>query len=205
MFGPYRDAEHFIAEFIEKRIQQDQGILLFAIFDKTRIVNDDTQGNHVTLAGIIALLDSSVAYLKTEIGSVVILPQFQRTHVASNAVGLLLHYALDLPQNINSPGLGLRRVSWKANSNNQASIRLAEKMGFRMEGTLRWDRVFPPDRKALGVGNGREIRPGDSKRDCVGRDTVLLSLCWDDWEEGAREQVDMVMARKNRIVNSPEI
>ena len=85
----------------------------------------------------------------------------------------------------------------QATAANQASIRLAEKMEFRiMEGTLRWDRVFPPDRKALGVGNGRAIRAGDSKRDCVGRDTVLLSLCWDDWEEGAREQVDMIMARK---------
>jgi len=57
---------------------------------------------------------------------------------------------------------------------NQASIRLGEKMGFHiMEGTLRWD---PPDRKALGVGNGRTIRAGDSKRDCVGRDTFVTFL-----------------------------
>ena len=65
----------------------------------------------------------------------------------------------------------------QATAANQASLRLAEKMEFRiMEGTLRWDRVFPPDRKALGVGNGRTIWAGESKRDCVGGDTFATLL-----------------------------
>jgi len=150
----------------------------------------------------MALKGSSVSHLKTEIGTVVILPKFQRTHVASNTVGLLLHYALDLPAVGMTNGysthkpLGLRRVSWTANIQNEPSVRLAERLGFRKEGILRWDRVMPRDRKTMGIGNGSAVRNGDAKLECVGRDTVLLSLCWDDWENGGREKVDANMARE---------
>jgi len=47
------------------------------------------------------------------------------------------------------------------------------------------------------VGNDRALPcrgdgqvGGDSD---IGRDTILLSICWDDWEQGGREKVISVM------------
>lgn len=123
----------------------------------------------------------------TEIGCVVILPAFQRTHVASNAVGILLHYALDTAPH----GLGLRRVVWQANELNEPSVRLAQRMGFVLEGILRWDRVLPAGRP----GNGIALRDEDPRAKCPGRNTAMLGLTWDDWEHEWREKVDAIMAR----------
>lgn len=102
-----------------------------------------------------------------------------------------MHYALDLPDR---GGLGLRRVFWQANALNTASRRLAERLGYRFEGILRWDRVLPENKQEFG--NGTEVRDGDPRgRKCVGRDTAILGHCWDDWEGGGREKVDLIMAR----------
>jgi RimJ/RimL family protein N-acetyltransferase len=119
-----------------------------------------------------------------------ILPSFQRTHVTSNAVGLLLHYALDLPVD---GGLGLRRAVWQANVFNEASVRSAERMGFKLEAVLRWDRVLPIDKD--DARNKKGERNGDPRAGCVGRDTAMLSICWDDWESGGKEHVDSIMDR----------
>ncbi|KAJ6606885.1 acyl-CoA N-acyltransferase [Mycena sp. CBHHK59/15] len=177
-WGPFASAKDFVATVIDGRIQPDPGMLLFAVFTADE------------LAGIIGLLDTSATNLSTEIGFVITLPRFQRTHVTSNAVGLLLHCALDAPA---AGGLGLRRVAWKANVANVQSVRAAERMGFRREGVLRWDRVLPPW-KTLG-GNSSGERAGDPKQGCMGRDTILLSMCWDDWEGGGRDSVDAIMKR----------
>jgi len=129
-----------------------------------------------------------------------ILPAFQRTHVASNAVGILLHYTLDLPTSssplisVKGPtsALGLRRIVWQAHHLNKGSIRLAERMGFKIESVLRWDRVLPTSK----VGNGRDVREGDPRKERAGRDTAMLSLCWDDWEGSAKIVVDRAIARR---------
>ncbi|KNZ77259.1 hypothetical protein J132_05969 [Termitomyces sp. J132] len=170
------------------RIQPSQGCVLFAIYDKTKA--SETGNPDGSLAGVIGLSDTSIAHLRAEVAFVMISPLFQRTHVATNAVGLLLHYALDLPS---EGGLGLRRMTWKANPLNAASIKVAERMGFVKEGNLRWDWVLP-DGKDSG-GNGRDRRMGDPRPDALGRDTVVLGLCWDEWEDFARVRVDEAMAR----------
>ena len=85
---------------------------------------------------MIALINTSQHNLSTEIGWVVIFPQFQRTHVTTNAVGLLLHYCLDAPSPSPGPdaigigisGLGLRRVQWQADERNVPSIRAATRL-----------------------------------------------------------------------------
>ena len=42
-----------------------------------------------------------------------------------------------------------------------------------------------------------KLRAGDPRAGCTGRDTALLSLCWDDWElDRAREVVQQQMDRK---------
>ncbi|KAJ7182845.1 acyl-CoA N-acyltransferase [Mycena crocata] len=181
-WGPFPTAQDFVSTLIDGRIQPDLGMILFAVFDKASEKSE--------LAGIIGLLDTSPANLSTEVGFVITLPRFQRTHVTSNAIGLLLRWALDEQA---AGGLGLRRVAWKANAHNAHSIRTAERMGFRQEALMHWDRVLPAW-KAEG-GNGGGIRDGDQRPGCLGRDTVVLSMCWDDWEGGARESVSEIMQR----------
>ncbi|KAJ6598163.1 acyl-CoA N-acyltransferase [Mycena vulgaris] len=178
-WGPFASADDLLTTLVLGRIQPDRGSVLFAVLDKTA-------PGAPQLAGTIGFLDTSPANRSTEIGFVITLPRFQRTHVTSGAVGLLLRFALE--------GLGLRRVAWKANAWNARSVRAAERMGFRQEAVLRWDRVLPAWKTEGGNGGG--VREGDPRTGCLGRDTVVLSLCWDDWEGGACEAVDAIIERR---------
>ncbi|KAK0463860.1 acyl-CoA N-acyltransferase [Desarmillaria tabescens] len=181
--GPYKDKEEFIASLGEM-VEGNDGMTMFAVYDKTRTKEEEGY------AGLVGYVDSSAQDLVTEI-FVIIAPAFHRTHVTSNAIGILLKYALDLP----GGGLGLRRVVWQASVANTASIRTAERMGFRREGVLRWHRAWP-EAKSRGA-NGIRVRKGDPREEAfpLGRDTVVLSICWDDWEGGVRAHVEATMAR----------
>ncbi|KAF9261673.1 hypothetical protein L218DRAFT_980817 [Marasmius fiardii PR-910] len=186
-FGPYDSAEALVGGLWDGRITNTSAETLFAVYDKTR---PDPIGQP-SLAGTIGYVNSNAADLQTEVGCIVIFPQFHRTHVASNAVGLLLHYALDLPE---EGGLGCRRVQWLANKLNSPSIRLGEKMGFVLEGILRWHKVIPPDRTI--AHNGCPGRKGDPREGYLGRDSAILGLYWDVWENGGREKIDEIMERR---------
>lgn len=144
------------------------------------------------LAGLIGFQSASPSNLSIEIGPIIVLPAFQRTHVASNAIGLLLQYALDPKER---DGLGLRRVQWDCGSENMASMRVAERMGFVREGVLRWQHVYRDGIARGKVGNGRGLPSGSLEGD-LGRDTVVYGLCWDVWEEGARHLVQAIMDRR---------
>ena len=141
------------------------------------------------LAGVMGCTNTSAPHLTAEIGFVLTFTRFQRTHVTSHAIGLLLHYALDVPS---AGGLGLRRNEWRASPSNQASIRAAERMGFKRDGYFRWNWVLPEGKE---MGNGLQRREGDPRIRNVGRDSLIMSICWDDWEDSARARVDAVMAR----------
>ncbi|KAG5642816.1 hypothetical protein DXG03_002075 [Asterophora parasitica] len=187
-WGPFHTSDQFNRTLIEGRIQPNPACVLFAIYDKTKVTESGNKDG--AIAGVIGFCDASAANLHAEIAFVMTSPPFQRTHVTSNAIGLLLHWALDLPS---EGGLGLRRVVWKASPLNEKSVNAAERMGFTKEGILRWNWVLP-EGKVLG-GNGKERREGDPRKNSLGRDTVVLSLCWDDWEPSGRARVDAVMAR----------
>lgn len=186
--GPFATEAEF-ATFLQERSLGDPTFLTLAIIDKTQPPSaEDDEG---ALAGMMSFFDTSTVHLSTEIGYVVTLPPFRRTHVTTNAVGLMLQYAFSAEDN---GGMGLRRVQWKANSVNAASIRVAERMGFGREGVLRWHMIFRDGVKKGKVGNGRPLPKGSRDGD-VGRDTVVLGLCWDDWEEGVRQTVSELMGR----------
>ncbi|KAJ7494730.1 acyl-CoA N-acyltransferase [Mycena galericulata] len=155
----------------------DPKSIMFAVIDKTR-------GEQGRFAGVIGLFYTSSQNLSTEIGPVICFPEFQRTFVTSNAIGILLKYALDLPKD---GGLGLRRVQWMAHPLNTASVRAAERMGMKLEGTLRWTWVLPSGKEGKQAGEGR----GEG----LGRDSVLLATYWDDWENGGREEVEKILER----------
>ncbi|XP_006456511.1 hypothetical protein AGABI2DRAFT_181115 [Agaricus bisporus var. bisporus H97] len=184
--GPHTDVEHFLTSFYDPIIHKNPGFMLFLLIDKTRPASTSAgvTGEEGAIAGHLAYINSSATNLTTEIGYILILPPFQRTHATSNAVGLMMHYMLDTPE---QNGLCLRRVFWQANALNLPSRRLAERMGFRFEGILRWDRVLPENKQEYG--NGIKVRKGDPRGEkCVGRDTAIFSHCWDDWEGGGREE-----------------
>lgn len=188
--GPFDTREAFDAWF-EGMVHKQQSQIAFAIFDKTR--GSDNEG----FAGMIGLLNASPENLSVEIGFLTILPAFQRTHVASNSVGLLLTWLLDppgpTPATSKIPaGLGLRRVYWSANTLNVRSIALAQRLGLKLEAVFRWDRALPADRVAFGK---KEMRKGDPREGHPGRDTARLAICWDDWVNGGREKAHRVMLR----------
>jgi RimJ/RimL family protein N-acetyltransferase len=186
--GPYGSESLPLLRELMEHVIKDPTWQVFATIDKTHPPSSvDQEG---ALAGVIAYLNSSTTNMATEIGLVVVLPPFQRPHVTSNAVGLLQQYAL----NPAPEGLGLRRVVWMANALNVASIRAAERMSFRKEGVLRWERVFHDGVANGKQGNGRPVPKGQEKD--LGRDSIILALCWDDWEEGAREKVQAIMDRR---------
>ncbi|EKM51084.1 uncharacterized protein PHACADRAFT_103197, partial [Phanerochaete carnosa HHB-10118-sp] len=146
-------------DWAEKQIRQDRSRALYAMLDKTR-------SNRV--AGIIGILNTVPENLSTEIGLLFTLPAFQRTHVTRTAVGLLMRFCFD--------ELRLRRVQWRADPANAASIRVAEYMGFQREGIRRWDYVA-----SSGVP-GHAARKIDPMPDCNGLHVLYFAICWDDWE-----------------------
>ena len=158
------------------------------MYDKTQ--SAETGHPDGALAGIMGYANTSPAHLVTEIAWVLTSPQFQKTHVTSHAIGLLLHYALDLPSD---GGLGLRRVEWRTSELNEGSLRAAERMGMKRDGSFRWTMVLRPD--AGKAGNGQSRREGDPRKEDLGRNTISLGLCWDEWEDSVRDRVDSVMAR----------
>lgn len=187
--GPYATTEEFVSQFLDKTSRQNIGWFTFAVIDKSRPGSaEDEEGE---LAGMMSFMDTTTVHLSTEIGCIVILPRYQRTHVTTNAVGLMLHFALDGPA---VGGMGLRRVQWKTSSMNTPSIRTAARLGFQHEGVLRWHMTFRQGAEKHKVGNGRAL-PRDSPGGDYGRDTVILALCWDDWEAGMRDEIAKAMAR----------
>jgi len=173
---------------IELRVRRNPSWILFAIIDKAR-------GG--AMAGVIGLINASAENLSAEIAWLLVFPAFQRTYITSNAVGIMLRYALELP----SPdpvhggrgrGLGFRRVQWTAHTANKPSRVVAARMGLKEEGVLRWTWVLYEGAE----GNGIPLRDGDPLSPRPGRHSVLLSLCADDWEDGGREHVQRLIDRK---------
>jgi len=137
----------------------------------------------------MALSDTNPTNAVTEIG-VIIFPAFQRTHVATNAIGLLLLWTLDPPS---LGGLGLRRVVWQTHTENVTSRNAALRMGFEFEGIARWQRVFPGGKVALPV-EALEKRNG-TKGEAPGRHTAIFSIVWDEWDD-KRPKVLALMEQK---------
>ena len=172
-FGPFPTLAAFLA-YIDERWGRSPEHVLFAMLAKSK------SSGALTFAGICGYLNTSAANLSTEIGALICVPTFQRQGITGAAVALLIQYALHLPH---EGGLGLRRVQWQAHEQNARSIGLARKHGFQLEGIIRWQRMLP------GHKVGLDPREGDVRQETKGRHTALLSVCWDDWEQGVKEHI----------------
>ena len=186
--GPFATEQDFVTHFLEGFVKQSS-VACFAVIDKKKPPSAaDPEGE---VAGMVSYMAASAVHLSAEVGYIIILPPYQRTHVTTHAVGLLLHYALDSPQ---QGGLGLHRMQWLADPPNKASLAAAQRMGFQFEGILRWNRVVH-DADARGKEHNGRDTPAYGEQKDGGRDTAYLSLCWDDWLGGKREAVDTLLSR----------
>jgi RimJ/RimL family protein N-acetyltransferase len=102
-------------------------------------------------SGWLSLMDIEPAHAAIELGNIWFSPKLQRTRAATEAIYLLLKRAAD--------ELGYRRLVWKCNALNAASIRAAHRLGFSPEGTLRAHKII----------KGRE------------RDTAMFSITAEEW------------------------
>lgn len=170
--------------------------LAFAIIDKTNtdgsLKNGASNHSEGALAGVIAFMDANSTSRSLTIGTLFTLPPYQRTHVTSNAVGLMLQYALDPPSD---GGLGLIRVQWRLDSRHEGSARVAERMGLRYEGTEMWFRLIKGGVARGKVGNGKSPPPGSEEGD-IWQDKTTYAMCWDDWLGGGREKTVAAMLKR---------
>ncbi|KDN39671.1 hypothetical protein RSAG8_08699, partial [Rhizoctonia solani AG-8 WAC10335] len=66
----------------------------------------------------------------------------------------------------------------------------AERLGFKLEGVIRWQRPLPAERESSAP-----FRSDDSLG-LPGRHTAMLAICWDDWENGGMEHLQRLIDRK---------
>ncbi|OCH84488.1 acyl-CoA N-acyltransferase [Obba rivulosa] len=173
--------------FLETHVRKKPESIQFAILDRRRADGARPQlGGQ--LAGVLGLWDVSAADLSAEIAHVLVFPEWQGTGVGARAAALLARFCLQLPT-ASPPGLGLRRVQWVAHSDNKPSIGLARRLGMTHEAHLRWQKVLPE-----GL-HGRTPRAGDARLSRDSRDSVILSVCCDEWEEGGREDMQALIEK----------
>jgi RimJ/RimL family protein N-acetyltransferase len=104
-------------------------------------------------SGMATYLDIAPLDGVIEIGGIWFAPELQRTRAATEALLLLLAYAMD--------DLGYRRMQWRCNALNAKSRAAARRLGFRFE----------------GVFHNHMIVKG------VNRDTAWYSILDDEWQE----------------------
>ena len=203
--GPHSSLEAYKYWFNSTFIptQGDAGII-FAIFLKAGSVTRYNESGvpktfqvaDGTFAGTTGLLYASVNQSQAEVGHVMTLPQFHRTFVTTHATCLLLKHLLDP---VPAGDLQIRRIQWSAHTENQPSIRAAQRCGFTIEGIRRWDRVLADNKQDIteitGRSEGRPVLDFDGNKIGPGRHTTVLSLCWDDWLDGKRDLIISLLAQ----------
>ncbi len=140
-YGPWPDAEAYAAFLREQSASKDP--IFYAIrSNKTGKV-----------CGQASFLDNQAQHGVTEIGHIWFGPTLQRTRGATEALFLMLKYAMD--------ELGYRRMQWRCNALNDKSRCAARRLGFRFEGIFYNNLIF----------KGKN------------RDTAWYSILDDEWPE----------------------
>ncbi len=129
-------------------------------------------------SGMCSYLRIDPAMGVIEIGHIWFAPPLQRSPAATEAIFLLMRHAFD--------DLGYRRLEWKCNALNGASVRAAGRFGFAYEGTFRqhvvvkgrnrdsaWFSILHGEWPRLRANFERWLAPGNFDPD--GRQRVALS------------------------------
>lgn len=85
-------------------------------------------------AGISSFLNIQDNHGTIEIGGITLAPHLQRSRAATEAMYLMMSYALDI--------LGYRRLEWKCDSLNAPSRAAAERFGFTFEGIFHQAAIY---------------------------------------------------------------
>lgn len=203
--GPFPSVAAYRAWHAEK-IHQHSDSILFGIYLKEGIVNkripDSNEVEHIratdgTFAGTTGLTDVVLRNSVVEIGHVIILPRFHRTFVNSVSTSLLLKHLLDP---LAGGDLQLRRVQWQANGSNQASIAAAQRLGFELEGIMRYARTVNDDKECVSKlpnerSEGLPVIDATGSKVGIGRHSAMLAMCWDDWLKGKRDHVLKLLSK----------
>lgn len=113
-FGPFASVEALRSVVLDIRARPDW--LPYAILVDGEVL------------GFLSYLRIDPGAGAIEIGSIVFAPPLQRTAAATEALYLVIQNTFDL---------GYRRCEWKCDAFNAPSMRAAERLGFRYEGTFR--------------------------------------------------------------------
>ena len=116
-YGPFADQGAFEGWLAERAASTDP--LFFAVINR--------QSGQAS--GMASYLNIVPAMGCIEIGHIWFAPRLQRTRAATEAIFLMMRHAFD--------DLGYRRLEWKCNALNQASMRAARRFGFTYEGIFR--------------------------------------------------------------------
>jgi RimJ/RimL family protein N-acetyltransferase len=116
-YGPFADQGAFEGWLAERARSEDP--LFFAVLE--------AQSGRA--CGMASYLNIVPAHGSIEIGHIWFAPPLQKTRGATEAIFLLMRHAFD--------HLGYRRLEWKCNALNEASMRAARRFGFTYEGTFR--------------------------------------------------------------------
>lgn len=203
--GPFPDVASYRI-WHNENIRKHSDRILFAIYLKEGIVNKRIPGTSDveqiqvadgTFAGTTGLTDAVPSNSIVEIGHVIILPKFHRTFVNTVSTSLLLKHLLD---SISDGDLQMRRVQWQANGSNQPSIAAAQRLGFELEGIMRYARTINDNKECVSKlpnerSDGLPVVDAAGKKIGVGRHSAMLALCWDDWLEGKRDHVLKLLER----------
>lgn len=204
-YGPFETVEMY-KTWHDQNIRHDTTRVIFAICLKAGKVTKRTAEHEKvleydvaddTFAGMTGLINASIENSCVELGHIMVLPKFHRTFVHSIASCLLLKHLLDPTTD---GDLHLRRVQWQAFSINQPSILAAQRLGFTLEGIIRWQRVIPNHKECISEAPGersagKPILDVQGRPLGPGRHSAILSICWDDWLEGKRGHVLELLAR----------
>ena len=165
-YGPFASESELLAEVIELAGRTDQPFWA---------VRPEITG---VFQGWLSLCDIYPADGAIEIGSIWFSPALQRTRAATEAIFLLMQYAMD--------ELKYERLVWRCNGANQASLNAALRYGFRPEGAWRsaafvkgrrWDQAWHSILAAEWPARREAIRAwlADENFDKQGRARTRLS------------------------------
>ncbi len=160
-----------LLEFFEIYYRRNPSNMAFVAIDR----------KSATMAGLLTLIDTNTDHRTTTLAMGIAFRGFRGTPIVALSIALLLRYCLNTPSDA-VPGLAIRRVHWPCSSDNIASQKLARRMGLRFESEQRWLRVVEHSKP----GNGRPLR-SDDPSDLQGMDLASFTMCFDDWEAGAKQ------------------
>jgi RimJ/RimL family protein N-acetyltransferase len=165
-YGPFAGQGEF-ERWLEERVRSSDP-LFFAVIE-------EPSGR---ACGMTSYLNIVPANGTIEIGHIWFAPLLQKTRGATEAIFLMMRHVFD--------DLGYRRLEWKCNALNQASMRAARRFGFTYEGTFRQHMVVKGrnrdtawfallDREWLAVRAAFERWLHPANFDAAGRQRTSLS------------------------------